>query len=1402
MSEPIDRPSDGKDDAKKEFKHPEETLFGLSKLLVIWIFPLIKTARERQLRDSDVWPCPTNQNVEHDSALLWSSWNAEKLAAQEQNRNPSLIYTLWRGFKSDILISGSYQLSFALTQLSQPYLVGELVTYVATGNGGIKYGISLAIGLILISLTSSLALTATLYNNRRLGVAVRSAIMMAVYEQALKLTASSRLKMTVGTITSLMAIDAEKLFLAAQFGHFLWHGPIASLAVMALLTREVGWAASLAGLAWICLLIPMQTKLAAYIGTIRRAMVASTDERVKLTNEILTTIRAIKFYAWEVPLGKRVLAARSMEVRHLNRYLAASSYLRELLIVAGPIATLVIFTVVVYNSSAPMTVSQVFKVLAFINILRFPLNLLAQSLKNCSDANVSLGRLGRFFTLPVLVSRNHTETAIRDDAHSHAPYISIINSSFCWTDEGDASIDPFRLQSLTFTTSHSPTALAQSTPTFPSKKNELIAIIGPVGSGKSTFFSSILSETICTEGSAPLVYGTVAYCAQSPWIQNQSLRNNVLFGASIVNEENYRRALQAAALGPDLAILPTGDETEIGERGISLSGGQKARVSLARAFYAAFCDNAQILLLDDPFSAVDSTTAQLIFELGVKKLCTPSHSGDEQNDGKNKIVLVALNSHIHLLNQFDRVLVFDQGKVAADFRPQDSNRVEELRPVLRRAGVSASGLSEMCDVSVTAAGDAKHGASLVSLSGANEKSESSTVQQQDSETVDLKNGETGDIERAAPEKLIKAETRAIGSVSYSYYFEYFSAGFARRSTFDHVYSSAGSTDKVNILYGMTVAAVLVALFTGAQFFRIAIDYSLAVWAQSQGARDSDWGTTYYAVFGGCVAMSILRSLWLNYFSVKSADAIHRMVFCRILQAPINDFFDTHTVGEVLNKLSKDTEVMDSSVPEFMLQVLINWWQVASIFGLAIWAAPWIVILLTPMAGLFYQLFVFFSCTSRDLKRMESMTRSPIYSSLSETLTGLDTIRAYAATGRFLSQHRAKMETNQKYFFHLWMATSWMTGRLEISTSIILFAVALLCVCLRETSSPVSLGLALSYGLQLTALFQRCMQVSIDVSTYMTSVERILEYRKLTIEQDTVEPCSDFFSVGLENVAAVSADNHEYSPVPLKAELPPDWPPRGEIEFKGVSMRYRDNTPLALNNVSFTIHSGEMIGVCGRTGSGKSSLIVSLFRIVEILEGSILIDGIDIRSVPLTRLRSSIAIIPQDPTLLTGTIRFQLDPMQKFSDVELYNVLAAAAMDDHVRSLPDGLDEKVSEGGENLSHGQRQLLCIARALLRSNRILVIDEGTSSVDPGTDELIQRTFRLIAKRTGCTIICVAHRISTILDFDRILCISGGHVQEFGTPAKLLSNKDSMFAALVDSFGVEHIDAVSAVRGIDFDD
>jgi ABC-type multidrug transport system fused ATPase/permease subunit len=1026
--------------------HPEEQSNAFSKFMVFWINPLIKISGERQLSFDDVWEAPSSQSVQSDSKIVWDCWLHEVEVAAVENRDPSLTQALFRGFGKDFYAAGGLQAVFMFSQLSQPYLIGELVKFIQLGNGGLLYGAGISIALLVVSLISSISFTAGFFILRRLGVSIRSGVMMAVYEKALKLTSASRMQNTIGQTTNLMSIDAEKLFLSAQFLHFIWHGPIANIIVMTLIIQDVGVGPGLLGLASQLALLPLQNYLADTIGKVRRAMVNHTDERVKLMNEILQSVRVIKVYAWEIPMEKRVMEVRSKELRYLNIYLGLNSALRELLFIAGPFASIVVFTSLTHGFGQSINLVQMFRVTAFINVLRLPSSLLGQALKNLSDARVSAARLTRFFELPTLPSSSS------DNSDTLMPLIEIKDATFRWDgisrkvqkEKYERTFVEIMRSKMTFKgneTAAEPIAPGADTETDSNSSEEdtlkginivsnfpgeLIALIGSVGSGKSSLISALLKEIPLKSGISTL-NGRVAYCAQTPWIQNLSLRDNVLFGDDIsdpIVAAAYQKAIHAAALTPDLAILSDGDLTEIGERGINLSGGQKARVSIARALLAA--RTAQIVLLDDPFSAVDGATGNWIFEHGILEML------------KGRIRVIALNSHRHLLSRFDRVIVLDKGQVVADGSPgdmtsemlygvagvegeesstTDSVKLPTPATSLRRASFIDDDVGDRFDKIPSPVDGACRSASSRKLSV------SSTIEDYDnnfelrlsakevSGKVRHDKIEEAQIERLG-KKLISVEIRKVGDVSLDVYNKYFAAAFVESTAGSAVFSKSG--DDVNAskkpisfletIRSIILVTVFVLLFAGAQFVRVAVDYSLARWAEYGGTKsgstlNNTWNIAYFVSFGALFILLTLRSTVLNYFAMLSASHIHKGLFRSILCAPVTTFFDTHTMGEILNRFSKDTEIVDSSVPEFMMQAFVNWAQVFSVLALSLYATPYFAAVLFPLILLFYHIYIKFGSAQRDLKRLEAVSRSPVYASLSETLSGLETIRAYGATDR-------------------------------------------------------------------------------------------------------------------------------------------------------------------------------------------------------------------------------------------------------------------------------------------------------------------------------------------------------------------------------------------------------------------
>eukprot|EP00301_Raphidiophrys_heterophryoidea_P021465 c5888_g1_i2.p1 GENE.c5888_g1_i2~~c5888_g1_i2.p1 ORF type:complete len:672 (-),score=202.77 c5888_g1_i2:614-2434(-) len=590
----------------------------------------------------------------------------------------------------------------------------------------------------------------------------------------------------------------------------------------------------------------------------------------------------------------------------------------------------------------------------------------------------------------------------------------------------------------------------------------------------------------------------------------------------------------------------------------------------------------------------------------------------------------------------------------------------------------------------------------------------------------------------APSLVIK-EKKADGAVKGHVFREYFGAAFTSSP-----------------LIGIGMFAAVVVVFVFAQVLRVYVDVALAEWTNSNSHKHSrQWDVYAALVFGSSVVMA--SRVWaLTVVSTRASTNIHNTVFRCVLHASVPNFFDVTTIGTVINRFSKDMDAIDLQLPDFINMLVQNFLYVLSTIVLCVVASYWFSVLLVPLLGMFVFVHSRFRSCSRELKRIESASRTPLFNSFSETLNGLESIRAFGHTDRFVRNHMNHVNNSTRMFEAYWMCSIWLLVRCELIADAIVFITAIAIVLLGQGAGASTNAIALVWVLQLTGLFQRTVQVAIDVESYMTSAERVLQYK-------TVPP---------------EADSH----TPRDLELPVAWP-QGTIQFQNVVMRYRGGDPV-LKQISFTIEAGKRVGICGRTGAGKSSLSVALFRMVEIDSGSISIDGIDILSLGLTKLRSSLSIVPQDPVLFSGSVRFNLDPFNEHSDEQLWSVLARVEMTEKVKSLPAELLEPVVEMGNNFSQGQRQLICIARALLKDARILIMDEATSSIDSRTDELIQRTLRSLGRHV--TLMTIAHRLQTILDYDEVMVLSEGKVVEKGAPSVLMQTEESLFSQMVkDSTG-----------------
>ncbi|XP_073760424.1 ATP-binding cassette sub-family C member 2 isoform X3 [Callorhinus ursinus] len=879
---------------------------------------------------------------------------------------------------------------------------------------------------------------------------------------------------------------------------------------------------------------------------------------------------------------------------------------------------------------------------------------------------------------------------------------------------------------------------------------QLVAVVGTVGSGKSSLMSAMLGEMENVHGHIT-IKGTIAYVPQQSWIQNGTIKDNILFGSEL-DEKRYQQILEACALLQDLEVLPGGDLAEIGEKGINLSGGQKQRISLARAIY----QNSDIYVLDDPLSAVDAHVEKHIFNkvLGPKGLL------------KGKTRLLVTHS-IHFLPQVDEIVVLGNGtilekgsystllakkgsfaKILKTFTkqtgPEEEATVNEDTEEEDDCGLMPSVEEIPEDVaSLTMKRENSLHRILSRNSRSNSKHRKSLRNSLKTRNVNTLKEEE---ELVKGQKLIKKEFIQTGKVKFSNYLKYLRA--------------IGWFSIFFIVFAYVINSVA---YIGSNLW-------LSAWTNDSKTFN---GTNYPAsqrdlrigVYGalGLVqgAFVLIANLWNAHGSTHASNILHRQLLSNILQAPMS-FFDTTPTGRIVNRFAGDISTVDDTLPLSLRSWILCFLGIISTLVMICTATPIFVVIIIPLGLIYMSVQIFYVATSRQLKRLDSVTRSPIYSHFSETVSGLSIIRAFEHQQRFLKHNEVGIDTNQKCVFSWIVSNRWLAVRLELIGNLIVFFSSLMMVIYRDTLSGDTVGFVLSNALNITQTLNWLVRMTSEIETNIVAVERINEYIKV------------------ENEAPWVTDKRP----------PPGWPSKGEIRFNNYQVRYRPELDLVLRGITCDIRSMEKIGVVGRTGAGKSSLTNGLFRILEAAGGQIIIDGVDIASIGLHDLRKKLTIIPQDPILFSGSLRMNLDPFNNHSDEEIWKALELAHLKSFVSGLQLGLSHEVTEAGDNLSIGQRQLLCLARALLRKSKILVMDEATAAVDLETDHLIQTTIQ--KEFSHCTTITIAHRLHTIMDSDKIMVLDNGKIVEYGSPQELLRNSGP-FYLMAKEVGIESVNSTS---------
>ncbi|XP_056627065.1 ATP-binding cassette sub-family C member 3 isoform X2 [Triplophysa dalaica] len=1331
---------------------PETTAGFLSRMTFWWFTGLAIKGYKSPLESKDLWSLNKQDSSELVVPSLLNEWEVEKskvhsepnvkeqatfiktgtgaetnhvgdnpeeaevlLSKRKESRQPSFLWALIRAFGPYFLIGSAFKLLQDLVSFVNPQLLRMLIIFTKQPDVPMWWGYALAFLMFGTSLLQTLILHQHFQYCFVTGMRLRTGIIGAIYRKSLVITNEAKRSSTVGEVVNLMSVDAQRFMDLTTFLNMLWSAPLQIFLALFFLWENLG-PSVLAGVAVMVLLIPFNAFIAMKTRTYQVEQMKHKDDRIKLMNEILNGIKVLKLYAWEVSFKEKILQIRQKELNVLRK----TAYLSALSTMAWTSAPFLVAmtTFAVYvtvDETHILDAEKAFVSLSLFNILRFPLNMLPQVISSIVQASVSLKRIEDFLSHKELDPESVDR---RNNASEYA--VTVVNGKFSWTKQDHVTLENINVMV---------------------PQGSLLAVVGHVGCGKSSLVSALLGEMEKLEGEVS-IRGSVAYVPQQAWIQNATLRDNILFGKPYV-EKKYQCVLEACSLTPDLEVLPGGDLTEIGEKGINLSGGQRQRVSLARALYS----ESDVYLLDDPLSAVDAHVAKHIFDhvIGPEGVL----------QGKTRILVT---HGITFLPQVDNILVMVEGRMTEmgsyqELLKQNGAFAEFLRnysleDIIEDDEVTLSVVDEEEDFPEDALSNhidmvdnepAENEArrqfmrqmSIMSNDPENPKNKSIRLRR--CSVKKLAEPQAEKIEQKG-EKLIQTETAETGKVKFKVYWEYAKAVGPLLSLF------------ICFLYGCQSAAAIGANFWLSEWTNDAL--------KNRTQEFVPMRVGVYAALGisqGILVM--LSSFTLAMGKIQAARKLHQALLDNKFHTP-QSFFDTTPIGRIINRFSKDIYVIDEVLPSTVLMFLGTFFASLSTMIVIISSTPIFALVIGPLACIYIFVQRFYVATSRQLKRLESVSRSPIYSHFSETITGTSVIRAYGRNSAFVLMSNMKVDDNQKSYFPGIVSNRWLGVRIEfIGNCIVLFA-ALFAVIGKEKLNPGLVGLSVSYALQVTMSLNWMVRMTSDLESNIVAVERVKEYSETPTEAPWV----------VED-----------------KQPPPDWPSKGNVELVDYSVRYREGLDLVLRNLSLKVKGGEKIGIVGRTGAGKSSMTLCLFRLLEAAEGEIIIDEVKISEIGLHDLRSKLTIIPQEPVLFSGTLRMNLDPFEKYSDDEVWKALELSHLKKFVSNQAAKLNLECAEGGENLSLGQRQLVCLARALLRKTRILILDEATAAIDLETDDLIQSTIR--TQFEDCTVFTIAHRLNTIMDYTRVLVLDKGQIAEFDTPTKLIGQKGIFFGMAKDA-------------------
>ncbi|THC99810.1 hypothetical protein EYZ11_000740 [Aspergillus tanneri] len=1235
---------------------PETTSSIYNRTVFWWLNRLFLAGYKCTLRLKDLYPLEPDMSAAKLGAAIENVWLKTK-----QTRPYALLMTTAVTLKWPLLSPVPPRIALIGFKYCQPLLLASVVNYVqlpdTDRDRNIGYGLIGATAIVYIGI----AVSTGLYNLKvyRSTVMIRGSLVSIIYRKTLRLHLNEAKSSAALTLAS---SDVDRIGLTVESGHEIWASSIETILALVLLERQLGWA-SIAPVLLALLATAANTRIAKYIPRRQREWGAAIQKRVTLTSSVLRNMKSVKMMGLQETIAWTIQRARVYELDLSKRYRSFFAYMA--------------------------IISQIFASLSLTQLLAIPLQKALSSIPSFAGTLGSFTRIEAYLRLDDRVDGRGTGLASSRESAKELiiseNQLELGNLGMTWRSTAiNKHAVSVQEADISYSADSHPILHKQS---FEIWKGLLNVVIGPVGCGKTTLLNALLGEITISSGKVMVNDSPIAYCQQTPWLINASVKENIL-NQSPYDKTWYKRVIWCCALTEDIEQLPDGDDTTVGSRGTSLSGGQKQRLALARAVYA----RAPLVLLDDTLSALDARTEKLVFDRLLSK------TGLFQQLGATVILVT---QSVHHLRSADNIIVLDlRGRIEqhGSFRELSGRE----GPVRRLLADCPSDTTMADNRSLEPASDTFY--SSQSQSGANQS-----------------------LPRAAPTPVVKRKHISDSAV-LMYYLK--SIGWYR-----------------GLIFLLTSLAYVICT----SFTQIWAQW----WTESKNPDDGSFLGVYFALAIGAI-MNYSSTIWCMMISIVpvSAAKLHWHLLDSVLHAPMS-FFSSVDSGITLNRFSQDMSLINSRLPVSTMQATPMAFQALAQIALIAMGSTYLAFAIPFCLGTTWALQRYYLRTSRQLRLLDLELKSPLFSSISETLEGLPTIRALGWQEKFERRNQERLDASQRPVYLLYCIQRWLNFVLDLIVAALAILLISLTTQLPSSTNGGRLGVAMLNILGFSQSLSQFIFYYTDLETSLQAVSRVKEFVETTVSEEE-GPRS-------------------------RTLLPENWPTRGAVEFRHITASYAsDMEHTVLKHVSLVIQPGQKVGICGRTGSGKSSLLCALFRMIELQSGSIMVDEIDLNSTSRQRVRSRLNAIPQDPLLLPGTVRFNASPSETVADDQIMKALEKVGLWEQIQKR-GGLDTDIDILA--LSHGQQQLFCLARAMLRPGTILVLDEATSNVDWATDEVMQRVIR--EEFANKTIISVTHRLRTILDSDLVVVLDQGRILEAGHPEELLASP-SQFRELCSTQGI----------------